>query len=119
MDITARRPQGVLEVDVAIASVASVNQAELRRRQRDLGRAAREEVKKKIRRYGTTVLAFVVEDTGRLAPSTARLLRDLAASQEELPEDQFYVQLVRELQHIALAGSASILEAARGTPRTA
>ena len=118
MDITARRPEGTLQVDVAIASVASVDQAELRRRARDPGRAARAEVKKKLRRYGPSVLAFVLEDSGRLAPSASRLIRDLAGSQEEVPEEELYQKLVREVQHIVLANSASMLQAARGRPRT-
>ena len=118
MDIIARRPEGTLQVDVAIASVASVDQAELKRRARDPGRAARAEVKKKLRRYGPSVLAFVLEDSGRLAPSASRLIRDLAGSQEEVPEEELYQKLVREVQHIVLANSASMLQAARGRPRT-
>ena len=119
MDITARRPEGVLEVDVTIATVASVNQAELLRRTREPGRAARLEVKNKLRRYGPSVLAFAIEDTGRLAPGTCRLLRDLAGSQMESPVQEEYQKLVRELQHIVLAASASMLQSARGQPRTA
>ena len=119
MDITARRPDGVLSVDVAIAAVASVDDAELMRRFRDPGRAARAEVKKKLRRYGPSVLAFVIEDTGRMAASTCRVLRELACSQEETPHDEAYQKLVRELQHIVLSASANLRQAARGQPRTA
>ena len=75
MDITARRPEGVLEVDVTIATVASVDQSEMLRRIREPGRAGKL-AKKKLQRCGPTVLAFAVEDTGRLAPGTCRLLRD-------------------------------------------
>ena len=119
MDITARRPEGTLEVDVAIATVASVDQAELSRRVRNPGRAARTEVKKKLSRYGPSVLAFVLEDTARMAAGTCRLLRELARSQEDLPHDEAFQSLARELQHIVLASSASTLQSARGRPRTA
>ena len=119
MDITARRPEGVLEVDVTIATVASTNQAELTRRAREPGRAARTEVKRKLQRYGPSVLAFAVEDAGRLAPGSCRPLRDLAASQTEKPVEEEYQRLVRELQHIVLAASASILQAVRGQRRIA
>ena len=118
MDITARRPEGLLEVDVTIATVASRDHAELARRVREPGRAARNEVKNKLRRYGPSVLAFAIEDTGRLAPSTCRLLRELAGSQDEIPVQDEYHKLVRELQHIVLASSASMLQSSRGQPRT-
>ena len=118
MDITARRPEGTLEVDVTIASSASIDQAELLRRIRDPGRAARLEIKKKLRRYGPSVLAFALEDTGRMSTGTCRLLRELARGQDEVEENELYQTLVREVQHIVLANSASMLQAARGQPRT-
>ena len=118
MDITAGRPERTLEVDVTIASVASFDQAELLRRIRDPGRAARLEIKKKLRRYGPSVLAFALEDTGRMSTGTCRLLRKLARGQDEVEENELYQKLVREVQHIVLANSASMLQAVRGQPRT-
>ena len=119
MDITVRHPEGLLEIDVTVAAVASRDQAELLRRAREPGRAARPQVKRKLQRYGPSVLAFAIEDTGRLSPGASRLLRDLAASQEEISADEMYQKMVRELQHIVLASSANMLQAARCQPRTA
>ena len=113
MDIVDRRAGGLLKVDVAIASVASVDRAELARRARDPGRPARLEVKKNLRRYGPSVLPFVLEDTGRPSASACRLLRELARSQEEADESEEHAKLLRQVQYIALANSASMMQAAK------
>ena len=63
------------------------------------------------------MLAFAVEDTGRLGLGAVRLLRDLAAEGE--PDDPAaYQKLAAELQHVVLSATATMLQIARGVVPT-
>ena len=119
MDIRAEgTPYGKLEIDVTVGAVATVDRDEIARRVREPGRALRAAVGRKLRRYGAQVLAFAIDDCGRLAAGACRLLRDI--SQTHGPDDaaQEYGRLVAELQHIVLAASASSAQTARGEARS-
>ena len=118
MDVRAVGPQGLADVDVISPSVTEVTQGELQRRIQDPERALRAAAAGKLKRYGPAVLAFAVDDAGRLGSGAARLLRDLAKRlAPDSPMEEF-VKLRSELQHVVLQATASMAQSAAGAPRT-
>lgn len=101
MDVVAKRFCVKTLTDVVIDTTATNNAAEVSRRARQPGRSLRTAASRKLARYGPSVLAFALEDTGRLGSGTVRLLQQLAADASE--ETGFtYQQLLAELQHVGL-----------------
>ena len=98
--------------DVVIASIATTDKSELIRRANEPGRAARTAANNKRTRYDGKVIAFAIEDTGRLHPHAARTLHILAAHTIN-PQDT-YPTLVAELQTIIFSTPMSFQRTARG-----
>ena len=113
MDIIATRDGQKLLVDVVVGTTFTDNADERARRVRAPSRSLRTAEARKLARYGPSVLAFAVEDTGRLGLGTACLLRDLAA-QDESEASTAYHKLAMELQHVVLSATATMLQIARG-----
>ena len=124
---TPAKPQGWIEkaridivvqdseielLDFVVATVACNNRDELTRRTREPGRAARQAVEGKRTRYGGHVTAVAVEDTGRLHPTAARVLRQLARGASD-PEVE-YSLLVAELQVKLFTSTMQLRRAALG-----
>ena len=98
--------------DVVVANVLTNDHDEMQRRAHQPLRAANEAANRKRRRYGTAVIPFAVEDTGRLHPLAAKALRRLAeATSDPLAE---YPLLVAELQVHVMAGTNNNMRTARG-----
>ena len=74
--------------DFVVATVACNDRDELMRRTREPGRAARQVVEGKRTRYGGHVTAFAIEDTGRLHPQAAMVLRQLAGGASD-PDGEY------------------------------
>ena len=113
MDVVAHRCGQRCLVDVVVGTTVTDNAAEVGRRAREPGRSLRIAASRKLTRYGPSVLAFAVEDTGRVGSGAVRLLKELAKEQEE-DTGVAYRHLVAEMQHVVLAATASMLQAARG-----
>ena len=119
MDIKANTNKGHFDVDIVIPAIATTDVQELARRQHDSARALRAAAADKLKRYGPSVIAFAVDDSGRLGPQSVRFLRELARGLEPDDADREFVKLRAEVQHIVLQATASMAQAARGVPRTA
>ena len=117
MDVIATRYGVKLLVDVVIGTTFTDNAAERERRALVPGRSLRSAEARKLSRYGPTVLAFAIEDTGRLGCGTVRLLRELAAVSERDASEE-YRRLTAELQHVVLSATATMLQVARGQTPT-
>jgi len=118
MDIVAVKDGMTLLIDVVLATSATDNEPERQRRVKEPGRSLRTAEARKFTRYGPSVVAFAVEDTGRLGSGTARLLRALASEQEDVPAAEDFRKLVGELQHMVLSATAVLLQRARGVVPT-
>ena len=114
MDIVADRFGQKLLIDVVVSTVATDQITERGRRSKEPGRSLRTAEGRKLARYGPSVLALAVEDSGRVGSGTVRLLRELAAAQDDVPAALEYRRLVAELQHVVLSATASMLQVCRG-----
>ena len=117
MDRVATRYGQKLLVDVVVWTTFTDNATERERRSRTPGRSLRTAEARKLTRYGPSVLAFAVEDTGGLGSGTTRMLREIASEHEEDPSTE-YRRLAAELQHVVLSATATMLQVARGQEPT-
>ena len=117
MDIVAQTPEGVLWVDTTVVSVATVNVAERLRRANQPERALYAMVREKNIRYGNQCLPFAMEDGGRVSSGASELLRKMAVRYEGWDCARKYRELLGA--HVMLMATASMLQGARGTMRTA
>ena len=108
-----------LLIDVVVASVATTDAAETKTRTMDATRAVRSAERRKLQRYGDTVLAIAIEDSGRIGGGTRRFLKQLAARDAQDQPSVAYRRLLAELQHVVLGATAVMLQGARGAPQTA
>ena len=102
MDIKADTNNGHFDVDVVIPAIATTDVQEMSRRQHDPARALRAAAADKLKRYGPSVIAFAVDDSGRLGPQSARFLREVARGLEPDEADKEFIKLRAEVQHIVL-----------------
>ena len=118
MDVKFDSDMGHIDIDTVVPAVVTTCSTELARRQCDPDRAIRGAVASKLQRYGPSVIAFAIDDAGRVSAGAARLLRKLASSLD--PEDPAtaFATLRAEVQHVVLQGTAAMAQAARGVPRT-
>ena len=119
MDVVCWIGGAPLLVDVVVPSCTTTDAAEIKRRMVDPTRAIRVAERKKKTRYGDTVLAVAVEDTGRVGSGAQRLLRQLAAKQEDEDASIAYRRLLAEMQYVVLSATAVMLQGARGALQTA
>ena len=119
MDIKHDSCFGHLDIDITIPSIYSDNPRETLRRHQQPNRAIRDAIREKQRKYGASVLAFAVDDLGVLSHPATELLRRLA--QRDSGEHNYRATLQAwkaEIQHMVLAATAGMAQAARGQPRT-
>ena len=119
MDVVCWIGGAPLLVDVVVPSCTTTDAAEIKRRMVDPTRAIRVAERRKKTRYGDTVLAVAVEDTGRVGSGAQRLLRQLAAKQEDEDASIAYRRLLAEMQYVVLSATAVMLQGARSALQTA
>ena len=112
LDIVAQTDYEIHLYDVVVANLATTDVAEMGRRAVEPGRAARLAALRKRNRYDAEVHPFVVEDTGRLHPQTARTLHYLAAQTPD-PTTEFQL-LTAELQTILHSATYTMQRTAHG-----
>ena len=110
---------GALDVDVVIPATATTNEDEQKRRRAAPERALRTAVAGKLQRHGPSVIAFAIDDAGRLAQGTRRLLTALAAGQDPEDPQGRCRELRGEVQHLVFQGTAAMAQSAGGAVRTA
>ena len=118
MDVVCFRGSARLLIDTVVATPATTDTAELARRRYDAARALNEAERRKRKRYGDAVLAFAVEDTGRIGRGARRLLRELAELLEDESPCAAFRRLLAEVQHVVLGSTAALLQTARGLQPT-
>ena len=100
--------------DVVVSSAVTSDARELARRGKEPGRSLRTAAQRKAAKYGASVVALAIEDTGRVGPGMVRFLSELAKEQDACPASDEYRRLLAEVQHIMLLGTAAMLQRARG-----
>ena len=118
MDVQVDSGKGHFDVDIVVPAVVTTCEAELARRQCDPDRALRRAVASKLQRYGPSVVAFAIDDAGRISTGAARFLRKLAGSLDPGDVAKTFAALRAEGQHVVMQGTAVMAQASRGAART-
>ena len=109
MDIVSTINGQKYNIDVSVTNALSDNEERLQARANADGKAARARGVEKIRRYGSTVIPFVLEAHGRLGSDATTFLNTIAPPEGR---HEFFAEVYHTVQRITAAHIADAIHAA-------